>query len=137
MCVRGASALDSLLAEFPEADLRAQIIWEPVLLTDVAPPLTRVLAMVEDRSATQYWDPGRIVSTELVRAARAEPGRYRVEREFPPGFIAWDVVLVYDRDALWESEPPVPRHYDDPVVAAIDSTREALHAALDGGAAAR
>lgn len=130
MCVEGASALDQLLAEFPGARLRVQVVWEPVLKTDIAPPLTGVLGRLRDRRVTQYWDPGRVVSTDLVRSVNENPARYGREESLPPGFIAWDVVAVFARSARWERDLPVPVHYDDPVVHAIDETRKAITEAL-------
>lgn len=128
--MRGASALQDLLAEFPEAELRVQIVWEPVLLSDIAPPRTGVLGRISDPRVTQYWDPGRVLSADLVRAVNTNPARYRLDEPLPSGFIAWDVVSVYGRAARWDGDPPVPLHYDGPVVEAIDATREAIRSAL-------
>jgi len=128
--VRGASALDQLLAEFPEARLRVQVVWEPVLKSDIAAPLTRVLGLLKDRRVTQYWDPDRVVSTDLVRSVNGAPSRYGREEALPPDFIAWDVVAVFSSTAKWESDLPTPVHYDGPVVHAIDATRKAITDAL-------
>jgi len=128
--VRGASALDELLAEFPDARLRVLVVWEPVLKTDVAAPLTRVLGLLEDGRVTQYWDPDRIISTDLVRSVNETPARYGRDEALPPGFIAWDVVAVFSSTAKWEHDPPAPAHYDGPVVHAIDGARQAIAAEL-------
>ena len=74
--MRGASALDELLDEFPEARVRVQVVWEPVLKTDIAAPLTRVLGLLDDERVVQYWDPDRVISTELVRSVNETPARY-------------------------------------------------------------
>lgn len=124
--MRGASALDRLLAEFPDAPLQVQVVWEPVLKSDIAAPLSGVLAMLTDRRVTQYWDPGRIISADLVRSVNETPARYGFEETLPPGFVAWDVVAVFARSTHWERDLPVPLHYDGPVVNAIDGTRKAI-----------
>jgi hypothetical protein len=124
--VRGASALDALLAEFPDARLRVQVVWEPVLKTDIAAPLTSVLGLIKDRRVRQYWDPGRIVSADLVRTFNQNPARYGRDEDLPPGFVAWDLVAVFAKDAHWERDLPVPVQYDGPVVHAIDATRTAI-----------
>ena len=124
--MRGASALDELLAEFPDAKLRVQVVWEPVLKTDIGAPVSRVLGLLEDRRVTQYWDPGRVISTDLIRSVNENPKKYGLEEQLPPDFIAWDVVAVFANSAHWERDLPTPAHYDGPVVQAIESTRKAI-----------
>ena len=126
MCVRGASALNDLLAEFPDAKLRVQIVWEPVLKTDIAAPVSRVLRLLDDRRVRQYWDPGHVVSSDLTRSVNENPNRYGREESLPPDFVAWDVVAVFRKSAHWDRDLPPPQHYDGPVVQAIGSTRTAI-----------
>ena len=124
--MRGASALDALLAEFPNAKLRVQVVWEPVLKTDIGAPLSRVLELLRDRRVTQYWDPGLVISSDLIRSVNENPKKYGREEPLPPDFIAWDVVAVFGTSAQWERDLPTPAQYDGPVVHAIDSTRRAI-----------
>lgn len=124
--MRGASALDELLAEFPDAKLRVQVVWEPVLKSDIAAPVSRVLGLLDDRRITQYWDPNRVISSDLVRSVNEDPKRYGRKEQLPPDFIAWDVVAVFAPSAHWERDLPTPAHYDGPVVHAINSTRQAI-----------
>lgn len=135
--MRGASALNELLAEFPNARLQVQVVWEPVLKSDVAAPLTKVLGLLDDHRVIQYWDPKRVVSEDLVRAVNAQPARYRLEEALPLGFIAWDAVAVFGGDARWESDLPVPAYYGGPVVHVMEQTRESIQeqvAAMPGAA---
>ncbi len=128
--MRGASALDRLLAEFPDARFRVFIVWEPVLKTDVAAPLTRVLALLGDRRVAQYWDPNRVISEDLVRSANSDPARYGLDEAFPPGYVAWDLVVVFARSAHWDDNLPVPVYYGGPVTSSIDEARIAVKNAL-------
>lgn len=130
MCVRGASVLNELLAEFPDAQLRVQVVWEPVLKTDIAPPVTRVLGLLSDRRVAQYWDPNRVVSADLVRSVNEDPARYRRDDRLPPGFVSWDVVAVFTKSAHWERDLPVPIYYGGPVRDVIDGSRQAIANAL-------
>jgi hypothetical protein len=134
--VRGASALNQLLAEFPDAKLRVQVVWEPVLKTDIAAPLSRVLGLLSDKRVEQYWDPGRVLSGDLVRSVNANPVKYGRQEPLPDGFIAWDVVAVFGKSVHWEHDLPAPAHYGGPVVHAIDKTRDAIAAQLVGAPAA-
>lgn len=129
--MRGASALDGLLAEFPHAKLRVQVVWEPVLRSDIAPPVTQVLGLLRDRRVAQYWDPNRVLSTDLVRSVNEDPARYGREEKLPPGFIAWDLVAVFGRSAHWERDLPAPAYYGGPVMDSIDAARKAVADALN------
>jgi hypothetical protein len=124
--VRGASALDQLLAEFKDAPIKVMVVWEPVLKTDFAAPLNRVLGLLHDPRVAQHWDPERILSTDLVRSVNENPSRYGREEPLPADFIAWDVVAVFGRDARWDGNLPPPMHYDGPVIEAMEETRKSI-----------
>ncbi|HKY32394.1 MAG TPA: hypothetical protein VJV23_07660 [Candidatus Polarisedimenticolia bacterium] len=129
--MRGASALDELLDAFPRARIRAHVVWEPVLATDFAPPMSSVLKLVDDPRAVQYWDPDRIVSEDIVRAVSEHPQRYGFDEPLPPGFVVWDVVALFDGAARWEHDLPAPLRYGGPVVDVIEETRSAMQRALE------
>ena len=128
--MRGASALDHLLAEFNEADLSVFIIWEPVLKTDIAAPLTSVLSLLGDRRVAQFWDPDRVVSADFVRSANTNPARYGLDEPLPPDFVAWDIVAVFAKSARWEHDLPIPDYYGGPVTDSMDAARIAIRNAL-------
>jgi hypothetical protein len=128
--VRGASALDQLLAEFADADLHVQVIWEPVLKTDIAAPMSRILRLVDDGRAAQYWDPDRTVSADILRAVNGDPARYGLDEALPPDFIVWDVVAVFAGSDRWETDLPTPAYYGGPVVDVIDAAKKAIIAEL-------
>src|SRR5262245_36919688 len=124
--MRGASAFDELLSTFPDAPLHVQVVWEPVLSTDVAPPLTGVLGRIGDRRVVQYWDPEKVVSAELVRAVNDDPKAYGREESLPPDFVAWDLVAVFGKGPRWDRNVPPPVYYDGPVVHAIEGAEAAI-----------
>lgn len=128
--MRGASALDGLLAEFEGAPVRVLVVWEPVLKTDVVGPRNRTLGLVDDPRVAQFWDPGLVVSKDLVRSANTDPTRYGLGEPFPDDFIAWDLVAVFRPGASWRADLPVPEYYSGPVVDAIDEAREAIRRSL-------
>jgi len=124
--LRGASALERLIEESPDARLRVLVVWEPVLASDVAPPLNGALALLHDRRVVQFWDPGRVVSADLVRTVNEDPGRYGFDDALPEDFIVWDAVAVFAAGDRWEGDLPVPAHHGGPVVDDIDETRKAI-----------
>jgi hypothetical protein len=126
VCLRGASAIDRLLAEFSGAPLRALVVWEPVLPTDFGPPLSSTLGLVRDPRAVQFWDPDRVLAADVLRSVNADPARYGFDEPLPPDFVVWDVVAVFAPSARWAADLPVPAYYGGPVTDVIDATREAL-----------
>lgn len=117
----------------PELAVRAFIVWEPVIATDLAPPTSRTLARVHDRRAAQYWDHDRALSAEIVRSVLADPGRYRLGDELEAGSIVWDAVAVFPPSLRWESEFPAPSYYGFPVVNAARGLADALDRAREPG----
>ena len=126
--MRGASALDELLEKIPEERIRVQVVWEPVLPTDVVAPFDSVLGLIDDRRVSQYWDPQLVVSSDIVRAVNANPTSYRLEEPLPADFVAWDAVAVFGPSQLWERDLPVPVYYGGPVLDVIEEARKAIAA---------
>jgi len=56
LLVKGASALNKLLAEQKDAGIRVFVVWEPVLPTDLGAPSTTTLNRLSDPRVSQYWD---------------------------------------------------------------------------------
>ena len=108
----------------PDAGLRAFVIWEPVLWSDVTPPLTSVLARVSDGRAAQFWDRGRLVSADLLRAIRTE--RDERQADTPDDAVVWDCAAIYPPGVRWGEALPAPEYIDCPVVEVIDEVRRRL-----------
>ena len=106
--------------------LSVLVVWEPVILTDVAPPTSGTLALIHDVRARQYWDGGRALSKEIVRAILANPGRYSAPQDIEEDTVVWDSVALFKQGVRWENEPPVPAYYGSPVVDSIAELRGAL-----------
>jgi hypothetical protein len=117
-----------MLATFPEARVRVFVVWEPVILTDMAPPTSSVLGKFRDTRGAQFWDPKRVVSDALIQTARAHPERIRTETEMPS--VVWDAVLIYSSDTRWGEQIPIPVYYGGPVEAVIEEAKQALSAEL-------
>ena len=102
-------------------DIRAFVVWEPVLATDWRAPSTATLRRVSDRRTRQYWDQSRLLSK-----AMGETGNKS---------IVWDQVLVYGRGVIWsEAAPPKAIVKVGPVVDVVDEFVDGLHQALAGSA---
>ena len=106
--LHAASAIQILLTEFEGAPIFAQIIWEPQLDSDWAPPATEVMARVWDTRTKQYWDKGHLVSS------KSGPLQFR----------------IYTRGAAWRDEMPPPGLTAESASASIDSVRAYLRALI-------
>lgn len=87
----------SVLEQVDSPDVRAYVVWEPILPTDREPAARQATVLITDERASHFWAP----DLELARAFRDPLG---LTRE-----AAWDVYLIYDRQADWPAGTvPVP-----------------------------
>jgi hypothetical protein len=128
--VEGASALGQLLDDFAGEPLAVLVVWEPVVFTDIAPPTSAVLALIDDPRAAQYWDRDRVLSAEVLRAVRADPSAYGLDEPPAEDTIVWDVVAVFGDEPGGRDGFPVPSYFGNPVVRVVGETRAALARAL-------
>jgi hypothetical protein len=109
-----------------ETPLALLVVWEPVILTDVAPPTTGVLAKISDPRAIQYWDGSRALSGFLLRTARDEWRAFLEGEKVAEDSIVWDYVFVFPADSTWDDSLAPPDLAGGPVVAVIDDVRGRL-----------
>jgi hypothetical protein len=93
----GATALQALLTEFDTTSVLVQVVWEPQVESDWAPPATEVMARVWDTRAKQYWDKGHVVS----------------------GKVGAQEIRIFSRGAAWRDDLP-------PAVVAADSVSSSV-----------
>ena len=73
-------------------------MWVPILSNDSEKSVLDATKTVKDARARQFWDG---------KGALVEAYSKVLEIDQP----AWDVYLVYDRDAEWKEQPPVPSYW--------------------------
>lgn len=87
-----------VLAQEADADLRTYVVWVPMfrgMERDVPGASTEV----PDARSLHYWDGASL----LVQG-------YRETLGLPEP--AWDIFLLYDRDARWDGDkPPAPAYW--------------------------
>ncbi|HKA87845.1 MAG TPA: hypothetical protein VKE22_09280 [Haliangiales bacterium] len=126
--MRGASALGALLAKHPAARVRVLVVWEPVLDSDLGPPVDAVRAPLRDPRVAEYWDPDHWMSQRAMELAR----RLALAAGAPPPTpdqIAWDFVALYSAGARWADPFPAPSWHGEPVVRSLGRVEEILKAA--------
>jgi hypothetical protein len=114
-----------VLDQADEPSLRAYVVWVAVLPDDSEAAARASASLVPDARASHYWDASR--------AAEA----FRPELGLPEGTPAWDVYLLYGREARWGATPPAPAYWahqlgDEIAAPRLDggTMRAALEAAL-------
>jgi len=101
-CLRGAQQTQkNLLAELDSPELAAYVIWAPKN-GGREKHVNRVLDLVTDARATQYWDGNG-------SAVDAYDGMFGIE-----GRPCAGVFMLYRSDAVWEGDsPPMPEYFED------------------------
>jgi hypothetical protein len=88
------------------------VVWQPMLPTDLAPPITAVLRRVSDSRARQYWDRDHLLAKRMAADARSpQPEQECCQRNG----ILWDLAAVYPKGATWDDRMPVATVFNGPV----------------------
>ena len=113
-----------MLASRQRTPVRVFAIWEPILFTDFAPPISAVLRRMDDSRVRQFWDPRHALSAQMKKDARPpQPVQDCCERS---GHL-WDLAAVYPAGATWTDRMPSATIFNGPVA----DLSESLTAALD------
>jgi len=127
VCVRGASALGDLLTKYPDADVRVLVVWEPVILTDLGPPMRGVRRPLSDPRVVEFWDEKRWLSPRMVERAAMIAREKGEDPPLGPDEVAWDVIAIFPPGTLWENPFPAPSWYgEEPVERSLGPVEETL-----------
>ena len=125
--MRGASALGDLLDKYPQADVLVLVVWEPVILTDLGPPIRSVRKPLSDPRVMEFWDEDLWLSPRMIERAAMIAREKGEEPPLEPNNIAWDVIAMFGPGSAWEDPFPTPSWYgDEPVVRSLGPVEEAL-----------
>ncbi len=111
-----------MLDKLKAADLHVYAVWVPILWSDWRFAVSRATARLPDARVSHFWDADGTLVRAYSRILRLGEGR-----------PAWDVYLVFDRDAEWKDEPPAPQAWMHqlpraPIELRLDGDRLALEA---------
>lgn len=91
---------DNVLSKIPDEELEIFVVWEPILRTDKAVAARKATTLFDDPRVENFW-----VETQSVGELFQPVIKLKTEP-------AWDVYLVYGRDAKWKGErPPKPASF--------------------------
>ncbi len=86
--MRGASALGDVVF----------VVWESVLWTDFAPPTSKVLSLIADSRASQYWDKDLVLSAKAD--SLGDTSRGEAAAAAGTKAVVWDVAAIFPPGAL-------------------------------------
>ena len=74
----------------------------PILWSDGKASIPRATKRFTDGRVSHYWDRDGQLVREYARVLQIDGP-------------AWDIYLLYDRDAEWKEQPPTPRFWMDQI----------------------
>ena len=81
----------NILEKYPSSDVRVYVVWFDMLPADSRDLVDR--KVLNDRRATNYYDPDRVVGAWFATHVDSEDG------------IVWDAYFLYGPDASWTANP--------------------------------
>jgi hypothetical protein len=101
MCIRGASEIQSkVLEKIKNPDVRVYAVYLPILRGDKESDVPLATKRLPDERASYFWDG----KGEMAQS-------YAHVLKLPAGYVAWDVYMVFNRDAEWKNDPPAPDYW--------------------------
>jgi hypothetical protein len=105
VCLRGVSSLQKQwLDEQRDKDIAVFVVWSDQV---GAQPrhVPEASELMPDARARHYWDGGRVVGRAYQKLKLGD-------RTLEFGSEAWDVWLLFDREARWSDSPPEPAWWE-------------------------
>ena len=107
-CLQGASAIQSVLEQLPQRDVRVFVVWVPVMSSDTGPPDEESRTRLSDSRVRQYWDERKQLAALWQPVLKAETSPVLGKESLVTGQNLWDVVTVFPAGATWDAHPPAP-----------------------------
>jgi hypothetical protein len=89
-----------VLEQVKNSDLRVYSVYVPILGGDDEASVPAALKSLPDSRVMFYWDAKGELTQGYSRVLQLGDKR-----------PAWDVYLLFDRNAEWKGEPPVPNYW--------------------------
>ena len=89
-----------MLEKVPDPDLRAYIVWLPILGPESKKAAAGATTLISDARAAHFWDRDQTLGK-----------LYSKVLGLPPDDLAWDVYLLFPAGVRWEREAPKPVYW--------------------------
>jgi hypothetical protein len=101
MCIRGASEIETkVLEQIKDPNIRVYAVYLPMLRGDAADTVPAAMDELPDERVSFFWD-----------ANGKQAQTYAPVLQLPKGQVAWDVYLLFNKDAEWKDQPPGPDYW--------------------------
>jgi hypothetical protein len=90
--------MQRVLEQVPDKNVRAYIVWLPMLESDNREQAERRSAEFADERLSYFWDGDQLTGAVW-------------EQVLDLSCMAWDIYVIYGEDARWEQDPPVPEFW--------------------------
>ncbi|MBK9214709.1 MAG: hypothetical protein IPM59_03795 [Chloracidobacterium sp.] len=81
-------------------DVKVYSVWVPILPSDAQLTVGRATKNLSESRVAHYWDGGNVLPTGYAPVLGIDGD-------------AWDVYLLYDKDAEWNDTPPKPVYWQE------------------------
>jgi len=107
-CRQGFSDIQKVMKQVRDRRFRVYIVWMPILQSDDLKTAQEQCSEFSDSRVVYYWDANRITGPlwQLVMKIPA---------------FAWDIYLLYDKEAHWSKQPTVPIFWMHQLRGALDA----------------
>ncbi|MFL6335031.1 MAG: hypothetical protein ACJ754_17100 [Pyrinomonadaceae bacterium] len=90
-----------MLNKINDPNVRAYVVWVPMLEMDEAAAVAEATKFLPDRRVRHFWDAKGTLKEAYASVLQLGEGQ-----------TAWDVYFAYGRDAEWKAErPPDPAYW--------------------------
>jgi hypothetical protein len=89
-----------VLEKIPNQDLKVYSVWVPILWSDGKASIPQATKRLPDARVTHYWDSKGDLVKEYSRVLQVDGP-------------AWDIYLVFARNAEWKEQSPTPIYWMD------------------------
>jgi hypothetical protein len=83
-----------------QKDIEVYAVWEPMLPSDARFTVGRATKRLADSRVNHFWDADGVLAKAFAPVLSIDGD-------------AWDVYLVYDRNAEWTDTPPKPAYWQE------------------------
>lgn len=91
--------VQQLLGDLKGQDVKVYSVWQPILPSDAKLTVGRATKSLPDSRVSHYWDGENVFAKTFAPVLEIDK--------------AWDVYLLYDKDAVWGDTPPKPIYWQE------------------------
>ena len=88
------------MTDLPGQDVKVYSVWVPILPSDAKVTVGRATKRLDEPRVSHWWDGDNVLTQGYAPVLGIDDQ-------------AWDVYLLYDKDAEWGDTPPKPTYWQE------------------------